>query len=108
MCSKGEDQLLVSHWLQEHCPRSRVAGVCLNDSDGVVTSKRSLWLRSALLVSRCMFRVDPRLPERFVREAVRRGVANKTHGSRAAHVFPYLHILELIFLRQASVTYSDI
>ena len=67
----------------------------VHDSDRIVAGEQSLCLRSTLLTSRRMFRVDTMMPERFVGGAVRRvaattAVKNKTHESRAARMFPYL------------------
>ena len=51
----------------------------IHDSDRLVAGERSLWLRSALLASRRMFRVDTMIPEHFVGGRVRR-VAAKYNG----------------------------
>ena len=90
MTYKGEDPLLMPHWLQEYCPGFRGAGVCLHGADLVVAGNRSSWLRSAFLASRCIYRVVPMLPHRFVGGVVRTVAANKTYESRAARVFSCL------------------
>ena len=54
----------------------------VHDSDRIAAGERSLWLRSALLASRRMFRVDAMISERFVGGAVRRGAAKYNDGKK--------------------------
>ena len=62
------------------CGSSRCQSSLFHDSDRIAAGERSLWLRSALLASRRMFRVDAMIPERFVGEAVRRVAAKYNDG----------------------------